>query len=546
MKIQLTGFRGELPLLDPRLLPEANAQVARNVYLRHGTLKPEHGPAPVDELPGVARPANLYRYEQGNDGEGFWFSWRRGLDVDVVRSPIAADEYARVYWTGDGPPKMGSLDMVTRGDGPYPSNWFELGVPSPKNAPSAATPDNRPLPNEVEGEYPPPTAVDTVYTVTAVTRYGEEGAPSPPSPIVTRWDETPDNPPGGGVIVNLPATPDGSRDVITLRLYRSESGGTYQYVADLPAGTGQYHDRVRSEQMGGTLESIEWDMPAPQMRGLTALPGGMLAGFFDNTLAFCEAYRPHAWPVAYQLALSDPIVGIVSISAGLLVTTTGQPWLVVGSSPAAMSPMQLDALQSCVAKRSMVDMGGYALYASPDGLVAVGGRESQVATRTVLSRDQWQAMDPAGIEAWPLDGRYIARYKDGMFAFTPGEGIEFFDTSAEGGYYDTRRDTLYLIRSGSVHAWRGGEPMTLRWRSKIHEFPPGAAGFNCARLVARGYPVRLRLLADGATVFDGDVPSTAMMRLPAGYAEAREWEIEIESSHEVNNVQVATSPGELV
>ncbi|MFP3490442.1 hypothetical protein R0K20_22855, partial [Staphylococcus sp. SIMBA_130] len=82
------------------------------------------------------------------------------------------------------------------------------------------------------------------------------------------------------------------------------------------------------------------DGPNAAMQGLTTLPGGILVGFFDNTLAFSEPYLPHAWPISYQLSFPDPIVAIASISNGLVVTTTGQPWLVTGSSPEAMAQME--------------------------------------------------------------------------------------------------------------------------------------------------------------------------------------------------------------
>lgn len=59
MKIALAGFRGEMPIVDERLLPEQNAQVARNVFLRRGTLKPERAPGPITGLPNVVAPSSL-------------------------------------------------------------------------------------------------------------------------------------------------------------------------------------------------------------------------------------------------------------------------------------------------------------------------------------------------------------------------------------------------------------------------------------------------------------------------------------------------------
>ena len=555
MKIQHSAFRGELPILDARLLPENNAQVARNLYLKRGTLKPEKAPLAVASLPGVSNPANLYHYDAGNNGHGFWFSWSSIYDVDVVRSPIAADNYARVYWTGQGTPKMSSLSMATSGGGPYPSAWYQLGVPAPTSAPSAAAPNNRKPPPPVTNEngdvieeitYPPRTALETVYVVTCITSFGEESAPSDPSNFVTRWDEGEGIPAGGNVNLTLPGIPSGSSDIISKRIYRAESGGNYQFVAEVPAARASYVDKVNSAALGRTLPSVEWDMPPPNLKGLTQLPNGILAGFFGSTVAFCEAYRPHAWPVGYQLAFDDPVVGISAISGGLVVLTTGQPWLVTGSSPAAMAQMKLNVNQPCSSKRSIVDMGGYAMYASPDGLVAAGGEGAKVVTREVISREQWQALNPDSIHAYRYDGQYLAFYNGGCFAFTPGEGVEFYDVNASGGYYDITRDTLYVIQGNSVRAWGRGQPMTYQWRSRLHEIPPGGAGFTCGKVIARDFPVTLKIIADGHTVINQHITSSGMFRLPAGYTLMRDWEIELTGTHEVHSVQVATSPSELI
>lgn len=555
MKIQHSAFRGEIPILDARLLPENNAQTARNVDLQSGTLQAEKAPLAVASLPGVTNPANLYHYDVGNDGDGFWLSWGQAYDVDVVRSPIASDVYSRIYWTGQGAPKMSSLDMATSGDGPYPSNWYQLGVPAPSEAPNVSTPADRVPPEPVrnsrgdiieEPVFPPRTALETVYVVTCVTRFGEEGPPSDPSGFITRWDGGDDIPDGGSVEVALPSIPSGNFDLTAKRIYRAESGGQYQLVAEVGASADNFTDSVNSAALGRTLQSLEWDVPPSDLSGITQMPNGVLAGFFDNTLAFCEAYRPHAWPVGYQLAFDDPIVGIAAISSGLLVVTTGQPWLVTGSSPAAMAQMRLDVNQPCLAKRSVVDMGGFAIYASPDGLVAAGGDGARVVTRELFSRKQWQALNPDTIHAYRYDGRYLAFYEGGCFALTPGEGVEFYDLSASGGYYDITRDTLYLIQGGDVSAWEQGDAMMYTWRSRLHEVPPGGAGFSCAKVIARAYPVTFRLIADGETVLDAEVDSKQMFRLPPDYTLARDWEVELSGQHEIHSVQVATSPSELI
>src|SRR5690606_34913461 len=166
MKLAFAAFRGEMPLFDERLLPDQNAQVARNLYLRRGTLMPERAPGPLSGLPPVVNPSSLYRYPHGNGGNGFWMVWGGDKRVHVVKSPLAADAWNRVYWTGDGYPRMGSIAQITAGSPPYPSSSYRLGIPAPATAPVASAPAGR-----VDAEKHPLTAVQTTYVVTLISRF---------------------------------------------------------------------------------------------------------------------------------------------------------------------------------------------------------------------------------------------------------------------------------------------------------------------------------------------------------------------------------------
>ena len=57
----------------------------------------------------------------------------------------------------------------------------------------------------------------------------------------------------------------------------------------------------------------------------------------------------------------------------MLVTTKGVPYLVTGSGPDTMTAIRIESSHANLNKRSMVDMGPYVIYASPDGLVAAEG-----------------------------------------------------------------------------------------------------------------------------------------------------------------------------
>ena len=538
MKLVIGAFKGELPILDPSLLPEQNAQTARNLYLRRGTLKAEKGTDPR-AITTVINPRTLWRYPNGNNGAGYWLTWQDV--VHAVKSPLAADDWDRVYWTGEGRPRVAGIDKLTSGTPPYPGGSWNLGVPAPTARPTVSN-----QPGRVSIANYPDEAIETSYVVTFITTYGEEGPPSLASSIITRWDQVSGAPAGGGVVVGLPGIPSGNYSFAGKRIYRVESGSVYQFVAEVGVATSTYTDTTLSEDLGIGLASETWDPPNVNMQGLTMMPGGIGVGFFDNTLCFSEPYRLHAWPVGYQLAFQDDIVGVVSTGSGLIVVTEGQPVLVTGSSPAAMSPLELDARQPCLSERSLVDMGDFALYASPDGLIAAGGTSTEVVTRNVMSRDQWQALNPETIHAYRHDGRYVAFYDGGCFAFTPAEGLEFYDLTADAGYYDIKDDTLYLIQGNDIVAWGEGAPMTYVWRSKIFEVIPGGEGLSCGRVVARGYPVTVRIYADGTLFHEQTVTSIEVFRLPPGTSLVRDWEIEVESTNEVVSVQLASSPMEIV
>lgn len=527
-KIAIDQFFGEATGVTPRLIKTGYAEYARDVDVRKRTLRGirDEGTSAIDV--GVGNPGTIFRYTGS-----LWLAWSD--DVDVVRSPIIDDAFDRIYWTGDGVPKMAASDSATAGSPPYPNASFTLGVPAPQFAPSVAG----------SGGEEPDTAITTSYVYTYVTAYGEEGPPSPPSALATRWDD------GGYVDLTIPPVNAPGRDIDIVRIYRSEFGGVFQYVDEVPAATASYRDEVRSEQLLTPLESTNWDPPNGSMTGLMRGPANSLAGFFGNKVCFSESNYPHAWPIGYRLTLEDSIVGMAQSAAGIVVATTGRPYLIVGASPESMAAVQIENDQAGTSKLSMVDMGDYVMYASPDGLVAVG-QGSQLVTKELLEREAWQALNPYTIKAFREGDRYLAFYEGnggGTFAFSPNRGFEFFTGSAETAYYDRFSDILYFAQpDGSLSTFDRGTRRTYTWRSGIFEVPPGTT-FSCGKVIAAEYPVTIRLKSPthGLQV-EQVISNHQMFRLPPSpYGPSiREWQIEIESDKEVFSIQIAQAPAELV
>lgn len=186
MIIDTRDFGGLFPRIDKRMLPANSAQIARNVKLWTGVLSALKAPKLVVTLSKTGTIQSIYRLPY--DGNDYWLHW--ATDVDAVRGPVAFDE--RVYYTGDGEPRVTSAEMASQKtdtvDGTdnypggygesvstdYPRAFYTLGVPRPNVAPTLGTPSGGSGTDEARA-----------YVYTFVTEWGEESAPSVPSAIKT-------------------------------------------------------------------------------------------------------------------------------------------------------------------------------------------------------------------------------------------------------------------------------------------------------------------------------------------------------------------------
>jgi hypothetical protein len=289
------------------------------------------------------------------------------------------------------------------------------------------------------------------------------------------------------------------------------------------------------------------------MLGLTAMPNGILAGFSGRSVFFSEAFLPHAFPKAYSLTTKSRVVGLASISIGLMVMTTGKPVLMTGSSPAAMTATEIDNNQACVSGRSIADMGSVAIYASPDGLVAAGESGVSLITEGIFTRDQWQALNPSSIHGYHYEGRYIFFWQNGGESggyIFDGRGefplISTLNYYAKAGYNDPVDDALYLVIEtagvSTVRRFDAGTAVPYTWQSKEVRLEK-PINPSCGIIDAEAYPVTFTLYADGVQKHTQSVTSGSMFRLPAGYL-AKEFQIRLAGSNDVNQVLIAESPEE--
>ncbi len=125
MKIGTSTFQGMLPRVAPNLLGLDQAQSAVDCAFLLGTLKPIRVSALVTTLPDALR-QTVYPYNSA------WLSW--AADVNVVKAPVTDDAYQRIYYTGDGVPKVRGIDGATEYE-------YDLGLPVPAVAPTLTVQD---------------------------------------------------------------------------------------------------------------------------------------------------------------------------------------------------------------------------------------------------------------------------------------------------------------------------------------------------------------------------------------------------------------------
>lgn len=457
--IKLIGFIGEQPRVLARLMPETAAQAAYNTRLDDGGLTPMRRPA---DIATADEPdcRTIYRHQ------GEWYCWQD--DIHAAPGPVAQD---RLYFTGDGVPK------VRLGEDLYP-----LAVPKPAAALTAT------LGGSGSGD-----VTTRIYVYTWVTEFGEESEPSAVSNALD-WR------PGNTVTLSgFGSTPSG-RAITHQRIYRSQTGqsGTYFYlIAERTASTGDFTDNIAVDAFQEPLPSATWNAPPDDLEGLTALPNGMMAAFVGRDLYFCEPWRPHAWPEKYVLTTDFPIVGLGALGSAIVVLTTGNPYMVQGTSPDTMQMLKLEQNFPCINGRGIVDLGYAVAYPSNDGLVVVRADGSfQIATANIFDRDRWLAFQPSTLIGAQLQGRYAAFYRatapDGSIstgcALIDIGGEAFLvraDVQATAAFHDIETSSLYFLQRGTTKIRQLDAPNAARalqyWKSK--EFVPGfATSFGAIRI----------------------------------------------------------------
>ena len=467
--LKISAFAGIAPRVGSALLKDNEATSAINTKLYSGELRAWNKPGVVEGAASLAGSVKSIYKHKNVAGDDLWLSW--STDVDVVPSPIFDTGENPIYYTGSGTPKKTNSTLAETGTAPFPGDYYEMGVPAPTSAPTVSAAGGS------------GTAESRVYLFTYISEFGsieEESAPSPASSVLSVL-------PGGTVTVSGlgSSAPAGDYNITKKRIYRAVSGTSttiYLKVADVAIGTSSYSDTLTATQLGGALESSNYNAPPSDLQGIVAMANGILVGFRENEIYFSEPYVPHAWPVIYSLTVEYPVVGLGAFGESVVVATKGNPFIISGSTPSSMSQAKIPLFEPCVSKRSIVSDDTGVMYASPNGVVKISQGFAGVTTSGLFTRDEWQLRYPTTMLGAVLDGAYYLFWEDQIndiqecLILDRNEAASALTTSSvytTAVFIDPTTAQLYFAYNGVVSAWES-DPLnflTYDWTSKLYIFP---------------------------------------------------------------------------
>ena len=525
-----------VPRLAPRQLPDHSARIAANCDLTPGELRPIRMSQEAYSPASASSILSMFKAD-----ETTWFAWPLA-NVTMARAQI--EGAARFAYTGDGVPKMTTLALgLPVSPAGSPAAARTLGIPAPATAPglshsggtgaavtrfycytfvttdwqeeSAPSPVSAQITGKVDGTWaisamdatPPNSASITGATyaagVVTVTMSGNTflrandkitiasvvgmtdlngvwsvlGTPAPNQftvALTTAQTYT-----SGGTWTRVNAW-----GACTKRLYRTDGlKSDFQLVAEGITGA-TYSDTALAVNIpGDSLISQNWTPPPTNMIGLVSMSNGLMAGFYDNMVCFCEPYQPHAWPEAYRFKMADTVIGIAAFDTNLVVATKGVPVVLSGYDPSQMTVTRHIKPFPCLSRASVASVGDAVAYSTKAGMVRVNLSGAEIFTGPLFSPADWNALEPSTMRCAFDGGRlficsnpdrriYILNLQDGGAMSIAYQGIDAAFIDQWSGYF-------YFSAGGHIYEFDSfdGMPLVQDWWSKEYVLStPGNLG----------------------------------------------------------------------
>lgn len=416
--IKIDNFKGLLPRMDASLLPEGVATVANNLILKSGKIVPLKKPSNEtvsafleNSLSDISGAGTIHPWKRMVSGNYVMTMLAWPGDVSVAQSNLADDDRDRIFVAGD----TGIHHSATAANEPgiYFNNRADGSVcrrsmikdPLPK-----AQFDSTTLSQAATAEASGVVSLlrTSVFFQTWVDKYGYESPASEPSDLITYED-------GMEITLNQVTKPS---DAVARRIYKTVTGDKSfenRFVTEFTDSNafGYVSFSVKDQDCGEPMPTIE--SPRSDMRGIVYVPGNFYAAYSEgmpHTVFFSDPAYPYSWPTEYQYDIHDRIVGLATSKNTVFAMTDNRVWILRGTHPSSMVQAALSPA-ACVSRRSIVEFNNNVFFASNYGYCVVHNTNTDGdvvtnMTETLLTKDQWRALNPSSCVSVQIDGRIMA------------------------------------------------------------------------------------------------------------------------------------------
>jgi hypothetical protein len=435
-KIVYDLFKGIMPKLADDKLPPEMGQVASDIKTASGALRPYRRSTADVLLPGTAY-QTIFEYLEG--GNNHWVYYNR--IAHWVRSPVADDEFERMYVTGanDLERYQAFVNDKISGAFDFTTDFYYPGAPSGASVTMTYTAGG--------SDY-------RAYFYTYVSRYGEEGPPSELMETVDAvgagdWDGT-SNPVLGPF--PEPATEDEhlkgaavGGNSAALRIYRTSTAGdgsaAFLLVDEItidatgPASTAwatyTYTDTKVDTQLDGLCESIFYDRAPDGLSNLRGHPNGFFVAFKNNVLHFSEPEKPWAWPEDYRIPIDHTIIGMGIHDSTIVVATDGFIYTFSGPHPTSLYKKKM-TFAPCLSQRATVETHDGVMFPSLEGFQMVSSAGATNVTQDIFKPEDW-----LNYELETMHGSFYNKAYYGFYKTADYEGhiiIDFLNGAITTGF----------------------------------------------------------------------------------------------------------------
>lgn len=554
MNLLYRDFKGMVKRYDRHLISGEHAELALDVNLWHGTLKPFR----ETKLCHILKQTTKSVFYDGC----CWKEFDKCVDFARLNTSCQRQVVTGLF---DYPATACSDECEPR--------WKRLGVPAPKGKLNAEVIDALVSPDCSKSNF-----IDAIdygrssrsYVYTYVNSCCDEGAPSLPSTVIDVDD-------GGGVMLTGFTLPDPEYDIEKIRIYRLASGfdaealnlesvmineksdvSEYFLVDEISITLATYLDRKRDIELGSVLETRDYSPPPKQLEGVITVGGTQLAGFYGNKIRFSLPNYPHVWQEADELTVPDNIRALVEFGDNVIVLTCGAIYTIepiadcktVGCRQVHKTAEDYP-LVSCCGGHGYTKTPLGVVFVTAEGLILTEGRSAQNITSPYFAQDDWRAMHP--------DRMSVVYHRDGIYFFSDDvayclqfnvslagwENSKLVQLSDRPLYAFSANEELYLVHKDGVYRWDMGDKYRpYLWRGKV-EIAPSQVNFAGAKVSRyNGGDVKFKLTGDGIMIKEYQPLTTEKFRLPSGRRDT-EFQVELSGTAEVYQVEISTSYSEL-